>query len=72
MTLIVITLFSILVSNKIWFCLGKRTFFFRPDTKGVGIPTFAELFPDKFVDPKVFRKAREASSVAPTGARVRK
>ncbi|CAB3222263.1 unnamed protein product [Arctia plantaginis] len=42
----------------------------RPDTRGVGIPTFAELFPDKFVDPKVFRKAREASSVAPSGARM--
>ncbi|XP_063368668.1 phenoloxidase subunit 1-like [Cydia amplana] len=42
----------------------------RPDTKGLDIPTFAETFPDKFVDPKVFRKARETTSVVPEGSRM--
>nr|ACC69184.1 pro-phenol oxidase [Bombyx mandarina] len=42
----------------------------RPDTKGLSIPTFAESFPDKFMDPKVFRQAREVSSVVPSGARM--
>ncbi|XP_022120686.2 phenoloxidase subunit 1 isoform X1 [Pieris rapae] len=41
----------------------------RDDTRGLNIPTFAETFPDKFMDPKVFRKAREVSSVVPTGNR---
>lgn len=44
----------------------------RPDTKGLNIPTFAETFPDKFMDPKVFRKAREVSNVVTSGNRVRK
>ncbi|XP_061722236.1 phenoloxidase subunit 1-like [Cydia pomonella] len=42
----------------------------RPDTKGLNIPTFAETFPDKFVDPKVFRKARETTTVVPDGSRM--
>ncbi|CAB3245542.1 unnamed protein product [Arctia plantaginis] len=42
----------------------------RPDTKGVDIPTFAQTFPDKFVDPKVFRKAREVTNVVPNGSRM--
>nr|WGN96288.1 setae polypeptide [Ochrogaster lunifer] len=42
----------------------------RDDTKGVSIPTFAETFPDKFMDPKVFRRAREATSVVPSGDRM--
>ncbi|CAG4931475.1 unnamed protein product [Colias eurytheme] len=41
----------------------------RDDTKGLNIPTFAETFPDKFMDPKVFRKAREVSTVVPSGNR---
>ncbi|XP_068623411.1 phenoloxidase subunit 1-like [Battus philenor] len=42
----------------------------RPDTKGLDIPTFAETFPDKFMDPKVFRRAREVSNVVTAGARM--
>ncbi|CAH2052543.1 unnamed protein product, partial [Iphiclides podalirius] len=42
----------------------------RPDTKGLDIPTFAETFPDKFMDPKVFRRAREVSNVVTTGVRM--
>nr|BAM76811.1 prophenoloxidase 1 [Mythimna separata] len=42
----------------------------RPDTKGINIPTFAETFPDKFMDPKVFRKAREVSNVVTSGNRL--
>lgn len=42
----------------------------RDDTKGLDLPTFAETFPDKFVDPKVFRKAREVSSVEQPGERI--
>ncbi|XP_072934083.1 phenoloxidase subunit 1 [Epargyreus clarus] len=42
----------------------------REDTKGLNLPTFAETFPDKFMDPKVFRKARETSSVVPKGNRM--
>ncbi|XP_038212997.1 phenoloxidase subunit 1-like isoform X2 [Zerene cesonia] len=42
----------------------------REDTKGLNIPTFAETFPDKFMDPKVFRKAREVSTVVPSGNRM--
>lgn len=42
----------------------------RPDTKGLNIPTFAETFPDKFMDPKVFRRARETSTVVPSGSRM--
>ncbi|KAF9815719.1 hypothetical protein SFRURICE_009236 [Spodoptera frugiperda] len=42
----------------------------RPDTKGLNIPTFAETFPDKFMDPKVFRKAREVSNVVTSGVRM--
>ncbi|KAI5638758.1 hemocyanin, ig-like domain-containing protein [Phthorimaea operculella] len=42
----------------------------RPDTKGVPIPTFVESFPDKFMDPKVFRKAREVSNTVSSGSRM--
>ncbi|XP_075983485.1 prophenoloxidase 2 [Anticarsia gemmatalis] len=42
----------------------------RRDTRGLNIPTFAETFPDKFVDPKVFRRARETTSVEQPGARM--
>ncbi|XP_060806767.1 phenoloxidase subunit 1-like [Amyelois transitella] len=42
----------------------------RPDTKGIQVPPVVETFPDKFVDPKVFRKAREVTSVVPAGARM--
>ncbi|XP_013143797.1 PREDICTED: phenoloxidase subunit 1-like [Papilio polytes] len=42
----------------------------RPDTKGLNIPTFAETFPDKFMDPKVFRRAREVSTVVTSGVKM--
>lgn len=42
----------------------------RPDTKGLKLPTYAETFPDKFMDPKVFRRARETATVEPSGSRV--
>ncbi|CAH2093356.1 unnamed protein product [Euphydryas editha] len=42
----------------------------RDDTKGLDIPTFAETFPDKFMDPKVFRRAREVSTVVTAGDRL--
>nr|WGN96286.1 setae polypeptide [Ochrogaster lunifer] len=37
----------------------------RPDTKNVPIQNFAETFPAKFMDSKVFAKAREAAAVIP-------
>lgn len=37
----------------------------RPDTKDLNLPLFAENFPEKYVDSKVFRKAREEVSVVP-------
>ncbi|XP_030032401.1 phenoloxidase subunit 1 isoform X2 [Manduca sexta] len=42
----------------------------RPDTKGLSIPTFAETFPDKFMDSKVFLRAREVSNVVISGSRM--
>ncbi|CAK1552411.1 unnamed protein product [Leptosia nina] len=42
----------------------------REDTRGLNLPTFAETFPDKFMDPRVFRKAREVATVVPTGNRM--
>ncbi|XP_073947872.1 phenoloxidase subunit 1-like isoform X2 [Choristoneura fumiferana] len=41
----------------------------RPDTKGLNIPTLAENFPDKFVDQKVVRKAREITTTVQKGER---
>ncbi|XP_063832838.1 phenoloxidase subunit 1-like [Ostrinia nubilalis] len=42
----------------------------RDDTKGFNVPTLVQTFPDKFMDPKVFRKAREVSNVVTTGSRM--
>lgn len=41
----------------------------RPDTKNLDIPLFAGLFPDKFVDSKVFERAREEATIVPAGSR---
>lgn len=41
----------------------------RKDTKGVKVPTFVETFPDKFMDPKIIRQAREDVNVLPQGSR---
>lgn len=41
----------------------------RPDTKDLQLPLFAESFPDRFVDSKVFREMREEATVVPDGER---
>lgn len=41
----------------------------RKDTKGLKIPTFVETFPDKFMDSKILRKAREDVTIVPQGSR---
>lgn len=41
----------------------------RKDTKGVDIPNYVETFPDKFVDPRAIRQAREDLSVVGQGSR---
>ncbi|CAD6996671.1 unnamed protein product [Ceratitis capitata] len=42
----------------------------RPDTKGLDLPSFAQNFPDKFVDSRVFRQVREEATVVPEGSRM--
>lgn len=42
----------------------------RPDTKDMNLPLFAETFPEKFVDSKVFREIREEATVVPDGQRM--
>ena len=42
----------------------------RPDTKDLDIPSYAQNFPDKFVDSQVFRKVREEVTVVPDGSRM--
>ncbi|KAM3957879.1 phenoloxidase subunit 1 [Aphomia sociella] len=42
----------------------------REDTKGLQVPPVVESFPDKFMDPKVFRRARETASVMQSGNRM--
>uniref|UniRef100_A0A1I8NVC5 tyrosinase n=1 Tax=Stomoxys calcitrans TaxID=35570 RepID=A0A1I8NVC5_STOCA len=42
----------------------------RRDTKGMDLPSFAQNFPEKYVDSKVFRKAREEVTVVPEGSRM--
>ena len=41
----------------------------RPDTKNLDIPLFAGLFPDKFIDSRVFERAREEATIVPDGSR---
>ncbi|KAL0868111.1 hypothetical protein ABMA27_008747 [Loxostege sticticalis] len=41
----------------------------RDDTKGLNLPSLVQTFPDKFMDPKVFRQAREVTNVVKTGNR---
>lgn len=43
----------------------------RPDTQDLDLPSFIHSFPDKYVDSKVFAKAREEATVVPEGSRVR-
>lgn len=46
------------------------TMLHRPDTKDLNLPLFAETFPEKFVDSKVFRRIREEATVVPDGQRM--
>lgn len=41
----------------------------RPDTKNLDVPLFAGLFPDKFIDSRVFERAREEATIVPAGSR---
>lgn len=43
----------------------------RSDTQDLDVPSFIRSFPDKYVDSKVFAKAREEATVVPEGSRVR-
>uniref|UniRef100_A0A1A9WK12 tyrosinase n=1 Tax=Glossina brevipalpis TaxID=37001 RepID=A0A1A9WK12_9MUSC len=42
----------------------------RPDTRSLNLPSFAQHFPDKFVDSKVFRQMREEATVVSEGSRM--
>ncbi|KAG5886327.1 hypothetical protein JTB14_034790 [Gonioctena quinquepunctata] len=42
----------------------------RPDTQDVDLPSFIRSFPDKYVDSKVFAKAREEANIVPEGSRM--
>ncbi|XP_065368855.1 phenoloxidase 2-like [Calliphora vicina] len=42
----------------------------RADTKGLDIPSLAQVFPNKFVDADVFQQIREEVSVVPEGSRM--
>ncbi|XP_023012803.2 phenoloxidase 1 [Leptinotarsa decemlineata] len=42
----------------------------RPDTQDVDLPSFILAFPDKYVDSKVFAKAREEANIVPEGSRM--
>lgn len=41
----------------------------RKDTQGVKIPSFVETFPDKFIDSRFLREAREDATIVPQGSR---
>lgn len=41
----------------------------RPDTKNLDLPVFSGVFPDKFVDSRVFERAREEATIVPDGSR---
>lgn len=42
----------------------------RPDTQNLDLPSFIRTFPDKYVDGKVFARAREESHIVPERSRV--
>ncbi|KAF7269758.1 hypothetical protein GWI33_017214 [Rhynchophorus ferrugineus] len=42
----------------------------RSDTDNLDIPSIIRTFPDKYVDSKVFKEAREDANVVPQGARI--
>lgn len=42
----------------------------RRDTKNLDIPSIVEVFPDKYIDSKVFEQVREEATVVPEGMRM--
>ncbi|KAG8035032.1 hypothetical protein G9C98_005455 [Cotesia typhae] len=42
----------------------------RPDTKHLPVPSFAEVFPDKYVESGIFSRAKEEANIVPAGSRV--
>ncbi|XP_055551442.1 phenoloxidase 2 [Wyeomyia smithii] len=42
----------------------------RKDTKDLDLPSIVEVFPDKYVDSKVFEQVREEATVVPEGMRM--
>lgn len=46
------------------------TILHRPDTKHLDLPQLSEVFPSKYVDGKVFKRAHEEASVLPEGSKV--
>ncbi|CAD7004662.1 unnamed protein product [Ceratitis capitata] len=42
----------------------------REDTKGVGLLSFVQSFPNKFIDRQVFRHLREECTIVPEGSRM--
>ncbi|XP_023292337.2 phenoloxidase 2-like [Lucilia cuprina] len=46
------------------------TLLHRTDTKDLDLPSYAQNFPDKFVDSQVFRQVREEVTVVPEGSRM--
>ena len=42
----------------------------RPDTKHLTIPRLSEVFPDKYMDSRIFNRAKEEANVVPAGSRV--
>lgn len=42
----------------------------RPDTKGLGLPPFVEIFPEKYIDSKVIPKIREEATIVTDGSRM--
>lgn len=42
----------------------------RPDTQDLDIPNLIQSFPDKYMDSKIFTRAREESNIVPEGSRV--
>lgn len=45
------------------------TILHRPDTKDLTVPLFVEVFPEKYVDSKVFARIREEAFIVPEGLR---
>lgn len=46
------------------------TLLHRPDTQGLDLPNFMETFPEKYLDSRVFQKAREEATIVPSDSRI--